>query len=247
MNLTNLKLFFFPLLFFAVFTVPSLAGNAFEELDKPPEGAYKGQILVGGFFSMGIPTGTMMDAENSFIRNSTYDFTKNETTKEIWISHMSYMLGVFGEYMPIDWVGIHAKVYYSAIVQRTSFGSDYENTRKTVYEDFTFLTGPTLHATNRRPWDVSFTPLIGCSFGTYHAAPVARSLIPLFTPSSTTGKASYLAYGADLTASVYFSGGLYLSLTTEWVRNNITMSAPVDQTNPQTGASYLNGGKSGND
>ena len=235
------------LTFFAVVLplLPCAASTNFEELDKPPDGAYKGQLIVGGFFSLGVPTGSMIDAENNFIKGSTYTFTKNETTKEVWISHLSYMIGAFCEYMPIDYVGLHAKLYYSAIVQRTNFGSDYENTRKTLYQDVSFLFGPTIHATNRRPWDLSFTPLVGVSYGTYHAAPIAAKMITGFSPSSRSGSADPLAYGADLTASVYFSGGLYLALTGEWVRNTISLKAPVDQTNPQTGASYMNGGTKG--
>jgi hypothetical protein len=54
-----------------------------------------------------------------------------------------------------------------------------------------------------------------------------------------------LAYGADLTGTVYFSGGLFISLTAEWMRNSVTLKAPIDATNPQTGATYLGGGKSG--
>ena len=243
MNPLKMKQFFFMLLL--CLSVPCAASTNFAELDKPPEGAYKGQLLVGGFFSLGFPTGSMIDAEDSFIKNSTYTFTKNETTKVIWISHLSYMVGGFCEYMPLDYIGLHAKAYYSAIVQRTTFGSDYENERKTLYHDFSLLVGPVFHATNRRPWDVALTPLIGLSYGEYHAAPIARTLISDYSPGSTKGKSSFLAYGADLTVSVYFSGGLYLALTAEWVRNKISLSAPVSQANPQTGAVYLNGGTSG--
>ena len=244
MSLKGMK-YFFAASFIALLSVPCAASTNFEELDKPPEGAYKGQLLIGGFFSLGIPTGSLIDAENSFIKNSTYEFTKNETTKVIWISHLSYMLGAFCEYMPIDYVGAHAKLYYSEIVQRTTFGPDYENKRKTLYRDVSFLVGPVFHATNRRPWDVSLTPLVGLSVGSYHATPIAKSLIQTYKPSYTKGNSSLLAYGADLTASVYFSGGLFIALTAEWVRNSVALSKPVDQVNPQTGAQYLNGGKSG--
>lgn len=34
-----------------------LYSSQFEELDKPPEGAHEGQMLVGGFFSIGMPYG----------------------------------------------------------------------------------------------------------------------------------------------------------------------------------------------
>ena len=238
--------YFFAAILLSALALPCRAGTNFEELDKAPEGAYKGQLLVGGFFSMGLASGSMIGAEDSFIKNSTYTFSKNETTKVIWISHLSYMLGAFCEYMPIDYIGVHSRLYYSAVVQRTTFGPDYENRRKTVYSDLSLLVGPVFHATNRRPWDVSLTPLIGLSYGKYHAAPIARELlVPSFSPSSSSGKAGLLVYGTDLTASVYFSGGLYLSLTAEWVRNSVALDAPVDQTNTQTGKKFLNGGTSG--
>ncbi len=39
----------------------------FDELDKPPEGAHKGQMLLGAFFSIGMPFGNCIDAEHAFL------------------------------------------------------------------------------------------------------------------------------------------------------------------------------------
>ena len=226
------------------------ADTNFEELDKAPEGAYKGQMTAGILVSMGLPQGSMIDAEQSFIKNSTYTFPNNETTKEIWISHLSYSIGAFFEYMPFNYFGLFTKTAYSAINQRTSFGKDYANSSGTLYYDISLLIGPVLHATNRKPWDISLTPLFGYTYGVYTAAPIARKLVTTeggstFSPAAYKGKAGWLAYGTDISASVFFSGGLYLSLTAEWVRNSITLAKPVDQANIQTGAIYLSGKTSG--
>ena len=243
--------YFFPALAAALLLYSAAyADTNFEELDKPPDGAYKGQMLLGGFASMGIPTGSMINAEEDFVKNSSYTFDENDTTKAIWISHLSYSLGVFFEYMPFDYFGLYAKTAYSAITQRTSFGKDYANTRATLYYDFSLLVGPVLHATNRRPWDISLTPLFGYTYGVYYAAPIARKLIldnsgQKYSPSSYTGKAGWLTYGTDISVSIYFSGGFYLSLTGEWIRNSITLTAPLDKANPQTGAMYMSSGTSG--
>jgi hypothetical protein len=59
----------------------------FEELDKPPEGAHKGQIHLGAFESIGVPYGRILDAENDFVRNSTYTFLSSLTTKKIMVRH----------------------------------------------------------------------------------------------------------------------------------------------------------------
>ncbi|MGL4369827.1 MAG: hypothetical protein ACRCUT_09185, partial [Spirochaetota bacterium] len=66
-----------------------------------------------------------------------------------------------------------------------------------------------------------------------------------YQPSSYTGKAGVFSYGADLTASIYFSGGFYLALSAEWIRGSITLDSAVDQENPQTGVLYMDGGTSG--
>lgn len=217
----------------------------FEELDKPPEGIYKGQILVGGYASMGIVKGSAIDAENKFVQGSSYTFTESETSKAFWINHLSYSFGVYAEYVIIDYLGVTAKSGYSSVVQRTDFGKDYANKSGVLYRDFSFLLGPTLHATNRKPWDISLTPLAGFSKGTYHATPVAAKYIDSYDPKNSAGKSSALVYGADLKLSLFFSGGFVMSLGGEWVRNTIKLSGAIKETNPQTGKQYMNGSTSG--
>jgi hypothetical protein len=223
----------------------ALRAAAFEELDKPPEGAYKGQIIVGGFVSLGVVQGSAINAENNFVKGSTYTFSSIETTKAVWITHLTYSFGLFGEYMPIDYIGAYSKIAFSTVVQRTDFGKDYPNKRKDLYSDVEFLVGPNFHATNRRPWDISLAPLAGIAFGDYSAIPIGKNLFSGYYPSGTKGKASLLVFGAELKFSIFFSGGFCSSLGVEWIRNGITLSSPVSPANPQTGAVYMSGGKSG--
>jgi hypothetical protein len=217
----------------------------FEELDKPPEGIYKGQILVGGYASMGIVRGSAIDAENKFVQGSSYTFSESDTTKAFWINHLSYSFGVYGEYVFIDYIGVTAKSGYSSVVQRTNFGKDYANKSAVLYRDFFFMLGPVLHATNRKPWDISISPMIGFSKGKYHATPVAAKYIDNYDPSNSSGKSSSLVYGADLKLTLFFSGGFVMSLGGEWTRNSFTLPGPVSETNPQTGKKFMNGGTSG--
>jgi hypothetical protein len=51
----------------SIFETVAFAAN-FEELDKPPEGIYKGQILVGGYASIGMTLGSVIDAEDKFVK-----------------------------------------------------------------------------------------------------------------------------------------------------------------------------------
>jgi hypothetical protein len=217
----------------------------FEELDKPPEGVYKGQILAGGYMSIGMAMGSIIDAEDKFVKGSTYTFSDSETTKALWINHISYSVGIFGEYLPIDYVGVYAKLGYSSVIQLTNFGKDYSNTRGSLYDGYTFLVGPNLHLTNRKPWDLSLAPLVGFAYGTYNATPVADKLLTGYDPANSKSTASGLIYGVELKLSLFFSGGFFLSLGGEWIRIPIKLSAPVDATNSQTGARFLNGGTSG--
>ncbi len=227
----------------------------FEELDKPPEGIYRGQILAGGFFSFGIPSGSIIDAEKSFVKGSTHTFSDSETTKALWITHLSYSYGVFGEYVAYDHIGVYAQFGGINIVQRTDYGKDYSNSRKNLYAGVMFLLGPNFHLTDRRPWDVSLCPMIGYTYGKFHATPIAASAInsnesgtleKTYSPSGSKTQIRTLIYGANLKVSVFFSGGLAISLGGEWIRIPIKMDGPIKETNPQTGKQYLKGKSSGN-
>jgi hypothetical protein len=237
--------FLLSFLIFLLYITPGFSAN-FEELDKPPEGMYKGQMIIGGFASIGVAKGTAVDAENTFVRGSTYTFSDSETTKALWINHLSYSFGVFGEYCIIDYVGVGAKAGYSSVIQRTNFGKDYANKSAVLMEDYFLLFGPVFHATTRRPWDISLSPMIGFSYGTFKATPIADKMISTYDPGNTKGKTSFITYGAELKLSLFFSGGFVLSLGGEWIRNGVKLDGAVTQNNPQTGRSYMNGGTSGN-
>jgi hypothetical protein len=134
---------------------------------------------------------------------------------------------------------------YSSVIQLTNFGKDYSNTRGSLYDGYTFLAGPNLHLTNRKPWDLSLAPLIGFAYGTYTATPVADKLLPAYDPTNNKATTFGLIYGVELKLSLFFSGGFFLSLGGEWVRIPVKLSGSVDATNSQTGARFMGGGTSG--
>ena len=106
----------------------------FDELDKPPEGAHKGQMLLGGFVCIGVPMGDLVDAEDDFLEDSVYTFD-NEVTKSIEVSHQSFAFGISFEYMPLDHIGSITRLRKTYIVQRSNFGSAYQNWRGYIYRD----------------------------------------------------------------------------------------------------------------
>jgi hypothetical protein len=207
----------------------------FDELDLPPAGAHGGQMLLGFFVTAGFAGGPLISAEEDFIQNSTYTF-ENETTKLIELAHLPLSFGVNYEYMPIDYVGIRGRIRRTWVIQRSTFGSDYENKRGTLYSDYSLLLAIAVHATNRKQWDFSFAPIIGYSFFRYTAASVPAKLFDNLSSKNRTG--SGFVYGVELNAIVYFSGGLFISLGYEWMRNPVAYSDAVNLTNPQTGAGY---------
>jgi hypothetical protein len=215
----------------------------FEELELPPEGSHQGQMLLGVTMSVGMPTGDLIDAEEAFLQNTTYTFD-NETTKRVEVTHLAFGVGITFEYMPYDYVGIRTRFRRGVIVQRTNFGTDYKNWREFLYTDYALYAGVAFHATTRKSWDFTLTPLIGYAYYTYHATPVAEKILAGYegdTKRSGTG----LTYGAELNCTMYFSGGLYLAFGFEWIRNPVSISPEYDLTNPQTNARYLEGGTGG--
>lgn len=215
----------------AFLTATSLYASEFEELDKPPEGAHAGQMLLGGFISIGIPFGDLIDAENSFIKNNYYTFDEEGTTKELLLNHTAFDMGISFEYMPIDHIGIKTKLSYATVIQRTAFSSEYRNWNKTIFSNYGFFIGPSVHLTSRKQWDVSLTPLIGYFIGKYEATPVASSLVEGYDNDGTRN-ISGIAYGADLNLTVYFSGGLYLSLGGEYTYYPISFDKTYSLTQP---------------
>ncbi len=222
------------ILFLPVLSIAS----EFDELDKPPEGFYKGQIIIVGSVSMGVPYGDLISAEEKFTKTTPYTF-ENEITKLIYLSHLSFGLAIAGEYMPIDYVGIRSKIRRSLIVQNTNFGSDYQSWKKTLYSDYSVYFGPSFHVTYRKPWDIALSPMIGYAFATYNPTPIAKTLISNYTAPPSEEYTSFV-YGVDCTLSIFFSGGLVVQIGGEWIRNNVLFSSTPDAVNPQTNQVFYN-------
>jgi hypothetical protein len=218
---------------FLMTALPAFSATRFEELDKPPEGAHQGQIFIGAFATIGAPYGKILDAENNFIRNSTYTFTNNAITKKIMVLHLSYSYGILFEYMPVDHLGLKFKARRSNIVQRTMFGANYQNWTKLLYSDYTFMLGPSVHFTVRKQWDFSLTPVAGYSLGEYIATPIAARLI--YTYAGARKKVVYNPIvGAEFNLSIYFSGGFFMSFGCDWSMNMMKFENKFYLVNPQT-------------
>lgn len=229
---------------FFVFFCQYAYSTEFDELDKPPEGAHQGQMLLGAFISVGIPKGNTIKAEEDFVKNSTYTFP-NETTKLIEVSHLSFGIGVSYEYMPMDYLGAKAKIRRTYVVQQSNFGTEYKNWRGYLYRDFSFYIGPSFHATSRTTWDFTLTPVIGYAFAQYEAATVASQIVTGFSGNNKRDSKGF-SFGAELNCTIYFSGGLFISLGGEWLRNSLSFGKSFTLTNPfNPGANYLDGKKSG--
>ncbi len=229
-----------PLMLALFVSVASMGfGAAFEELELPPEGSHGGQMLLGAFVAVGVPTGDLIDEENAFLDNTTYTFS-NETTKAVEVSHLSFGMGLSFEYMPIDYLGLRARLRRTIIVQRSNFGEDYKNWKGNLYSDYAFYGGISVHATTRKMWDITFTPMIGYAVYQYTATPVAHQIVPGYSGSNRRN-GSGISYGAELNCTMYFSGGLYISFGFEWLRNPVEISEPYDLQNPQNSRKYLDG------
>jgi len=209
-------------------------GANFEELDKPPEGAHAGQMFLGAFFAMGAPVGPIFEEEESFVKDVDYEIS-TDIYKKLWISHLSFNFGVSYEYMPIDHLGVKGKLKYNMTIQRTLFGSDYQNWTNTVYQDLSFLVGAAGHLTNRKQWDVVLTPVLGYSIAWFKPTPIAAHLLtgaPTnydYTDGGTRRADSFIL-GSELNFTTYFSGGLYLSIGFDWTINFVKFSSPFNLT-----------------
>lgn len=221
------------------------SSTEFDELDKPPEGAHEGQILIGAFVTLGLPYGDLIDAENNFLKGSTKTFD-NDISKSFEVSHWAYSLGISFEYMPVNHFGAGLRFKRTYIVQNTNFGSEYENWKGYLYRDYSFIFAPAIHATTRKTWDFVFTPLLGYSIAKVNATPVAKKiLVKKNTPppddkysGDTARNSKGFCFGANLNCTIYFTGGLYISLGGEWLRQQINLNKGFDLTNPQTGRKY---------
>lgn len=230
------------LLFFYFWLIVSASSSQFEELDKPPEGAHKDQLFIGAFVSIGLPSGDLISGEKKFIEDSRYSFVESGITKELLLTHLSYDFGFSFEYMPIDHVGVKTRLKRVIIVQRTRFGSDFQNWSETLYNNYSFLIGPALHLTNRKQWDVTLTPVIGYALAKYKATPIAAELITNYS-GDRNRDVNGITYGSELNLTIYFSGGLYISLGADWNYIPIKFSPPLTLT--QSGKTYMDGKNSG--
>ena len=209
----------------------TLWASQFEELDKPPEGAHEGQMLLGGFISIGLPYGDLITDEECFVKDNAYTYRDSGITKELLLTHLSYDFGLSFEYMPIDYVGIKTKIKRVIIVQRTLFGSTFQNWNKTYYSNFAFLLGPAFHLTNRKQWDVTLTPVVGYTLAKYEATPIAAELIDDYK-GDRKRDVNGLTYGAELNLTVYFSGGLFISIGTDWNKYPLKFDPAIALTQP---------------
>lgn len=207
----------------------TLFASQFAELDKAPEGAHKGQMLLSGFVTIGSPFGDMITEEENLVSDNTYTLS-NDTTKVLEISHIVFEYGINYEYIPISHVGIKSKIKKLSIIQRTVFGSDYKNWSETLYSNYSFFIGPSIHLTERKRWDVVFTPLIGYAIGKYNATPIASNLKLGDGYSGENQKQSMnsFAYGAELNFVAYFSGGFFFSIGMEYFNYPLSFSSEYD-------------------
>lgn len=220
-----------------------VSGSKFEELDKPPEGAHKGQMLLGAVVGIGIPFGDMISNERNFLKGEVYTFDGIETTKELTVTHLSYDYGINFEYMPLDYIGAKTKMKGITVVQRTLFGSNYQNWNESIFRSFLFTAGPSFHLTNRKMWDITLSPFLGYFIGKYSATPIAGILLKDTYSGSMKRDVNGLAYGADLSFVAYFSGGLYISCGIEWTGYSLGFSPAYNLTHNEK--TYMNGKNSG--
>jgi len=214
--------------------------SQFEELDKAPEGAHKGQMFLSGAVAIGIPFGDIITAEEDFVSDNTYTHS-NGTIKELLITHLAYDYGIKFEYMPINHIGVRTRLKKQTIVQRTQFGSDYQNWNETLYTNYSFFVGPAFHLTERKRWDVAFTPLLGYAIGEYTATPIADQLINSYTNSKKS--VNSLCYGAELEFLAYFSGGFFFSIGVEYMSYTLDFGSGFNLT--QNSNTFMDGKTSG--
>lgn len=229
------------LIILTVFSATSIMASEFEELDKPPEGAHEGQMLLGGFVSAGLPFGDLITAEDDFLTNNWYMLSSG-TMKELIVNHLAFDFGVAFEYMPIDHVGAKGKLRYTSIVQRTAFGSENENWNQGLFTLYSIIIGPSFHLTVRKQWDVTFTPEIGYGFGEYEATPIASKLVDNYNNDGMRDISCFF-FGSELNLTIYFSGGVYLSLGTEYTFYPLSFSPAYSLTQPISPASDNGNGR----
>jgi len=222
-----------------LFTATSIMASEFEELDKPPEGAHKGQMLLGGFVCAGIPFGVLITAEDDFLAGNWYILSSG-TMKELIVNHLAFDMGISFEYMPIDHLGLKSRLRYTSIVQRTAFGPENENWNESLFSLFSITLGPSFHLTNRKQWDVTLNPGLGYGLGSFEPTPIAARLV---TGYDNRGAAdiSCFFFGSELNLTIYFSGGVFMSLGAEYTYYPLSFSTSNPLTQPPAGTDNGNG------
>jgi hypothetical protein len=231
-------------LFILLILFPSfIFASALDNLEKNPEGPHKNQMFLGGFVNIGSTLGDIITAESTFLENNIYEVVDG-TWKEIMVTHLTFTVGISFEWMPIDHLGLKVKGRYSHIIQRTIFGTNYENFSATLYQDASFYLGIAGHLTNRKTWDVSLTPLFGYAIAWY----TPTAIIPLMNLddsnlSSYSGTSAEMVnnftMGVELAFSLFFKGGIYFSIGFEWIMNFFKFNSAPDVT--QAGKSFFDG------
>lgn len=212
--------------------------SSLENIDKDPLGAYRGQILIGALFSIGIPFGSAIDSEEEFIDKTTYTFEEQQITKTVVINHLNYSAYVFGEYIFYDHIGVRLNIGHNNVLQRTNFGKNYKNYSSSLYNDISVLAGPSFHLTVRKRWDVIFIPQLGYSFASYTPAPSANNLFDSFE-QNTTFTDSSIVWGSQLEGVYYFTNGFFLSTGLAFTYQTLTLK-PFDRIQPSPSKEFNN-------
>jgi hypothetical protein len=228
------------ILFVIVFGFKYAQAVNFDELDKVPGGAHAGQQFVAGWVSMGIPFGSVLTAERNFLKNNVYEVSA-DTFKRLWVNHLHFGIGASYEYMPIDHLGVKGKLGYTTVFQKTQFGSDNRNWSTPLYNELVFLVGPSFHLTNRKKWDVIFTPYVGYAFASYKPTPIAATLLDDYS-SGKSKNVSNFAFGSEIAIVGYFSGGFFMSLGLDWNLRLLDFGSGFNLT--QNEKTFFPGGKS---
>lgn len=219
----------------------SVMASEFEELDKPPEGAHEGQMLLGGFVSAGFPFGDLITAEDDFLVNNWYVLGSG-TMKELIVNHLVFDMGICFEYMPIDHVGAKSKLRYTTVIQRTAFGPENENWSSSLFSTYSILLGPSFHLTVRKQWDVTLTPEIGYGLGQYEATPIGSKLLDNYNNDSTRDIYGFI-FGTELNLTIYFSGGVFMSVGTEYTYYPVSFSPQYSLSQPPEDLEQNNNGR----
>ena len=229
-------------LFLIVFGFNHAEAVKFDELDKVPQGAHAGQMFLNGWVSMGLPFGSVLTAEHNFLKNNIYEVSP-DIFKMLWVEHLNFGAGASFEYMPINHLGIKTKLGYMGIFQKTQFGSDNRNWSKSLYRELAFMVGPSAHLTNRKSWDLTFTPYGGYAIAIYKPTPIAAILLENYT-SGKSKNVSNFALGAELALVGYFSGGFFMSLGLDWNLRFLNFGDGFNLT--QNNTTFFHGRKSSN-